>query len=98
MKNKHIIEGDKSSTMLVRATKCCGGGHQTIAGALLGSPQWAKWYAHASKNMLYDVDECCTIDAMSTEHFNSFIDYCIKTKNNAKRVLQKKRGTKRKTS
>ena len=80
MKNKHIIEGDKSSTMLQRATKCCSGFHQTIAGALLGSPQWRKWYAHASKNMLYDVDETATIDAMSDGHFASFIEFCKKLK------------------
>jgi hypothetical protein len=80
MKNKHIIEGDKSSTMLVRATKCCGGGHQTIAGALLGSPQWKAWYKHSSEEGLYDVDETATVDAMSDGHFASFIEFCKKLK------------------
>lgn len=75
MKNIHIIPEDESSTMLKRATTCCGGYHQTIAGALLGSKEWKKWYSYASKNMLYDVDETLTIDAMSDNHFRDFIKF-----------------------
>ena len=74
-KDIHICEGDTSTTRLKRATTCCGGFHQTIAGALLGSPEWKNWYAHASKNMLYDVDETLTIDAMSNNHFRDFIKF-----------------------
>jgi len=75
MKDKHIIPSDSSSTRLARATKCCGGSHQTIAGALLSSPQWDKWYEHASMNMLFDVDETVIIDAMSDRHFQAFLDF-----------------------
>ena len=74
-KDIHIIPEDESTTLLKRATECCGGYHQTIAGALLGSPEWQKWYKHASENMLYDVDETLTIDAMSDEHFADFIKF-----------------------
>ena len=75
---KDIRISDKSSTILKRATKCCGGYHQTIAGALLGSKEWGLWYKHASKKMLYDVDETQEIDAMSDNHFQDFIRF-IKT-------------------
>ena len=79
-KDTHIVEGDTSSTMLQRATKCCGNFHQTIAGALLGSPQWEAWYKYSSEEGLYDVDETATVDAMSDEHFASFIEFCKKLK------------------
>lgn len=76
MKNKYIIPEDTSSTILERATECCGGSHQTIAGALLKSKLWDAWYKHASENMLFDVDETRTIDAMSDEHFDAFMRFC----------------------
>lgn len=59
---------DKSTTRIARPYSGCGH-HQTIAGALLKSPEWDKWYEHASKKMLYDVDETREIDAMSDGHF-----------------------------
>jgi len=71
-----IIEGDTSSTRIGIPCKGCGM-HQTIAGALLKSKYWQEWYAHATKNMLYDVDETQTIDAMSDEHFQDFISFTI---------------------
>lgn len=74
-KDKHIIPDDDSTTCIARATECCGGYHQTIAGALLKSEYWKKWYDYASKNMLYDVDETLTIDAMSDKHFEDFIKF-----------------------
>ena len=73
--DKHIILSDKSTTVIAKATKCCGGSHQTIAGALLKSEYWKRWYDHASKNQLFDVDETCTIDAMSDEHFAEFMKF-----------------------
>ena len=76
--DKHIIPEDTSSTLLARKTVCCGGYHQTIAGALLKSKEWEAWYKHACDNMLYDVMETCTIDAMSDDHFRDFIKF-IKT-------------------
>lgn len=79
-KDKHIIPEDTSSTCLARATECCGGYHQTIAGALLGSKYWKEWYEYASKEMLYDVDETLTIDAMSDGHFEDFIKFIKKLK------------------
>jgi hypothetical protein len=78
MKYIHINPDDKSTTRLAKVTKCCGGTHQTIAGALLGSRQWKEWYKHASKNILFDVDETQEIDAMSDEHFQKFIQFVVK--------------------
>lgn len=72
--NEHIIPDDDSTTIISRPCSGCGK-HQTIAGALLGSAEWKLWYDHASKNMLYDVDETLTIDAMSDEHFRDFIKF-----------------------
>ena len=74
-KDIHIVPTDKSTTRLKRATSCCGGYHQTIAGALLKSKEWEAWYRYASANMLYDVDESLTVDAMSDEHFADFIKF-----------------------
>jgi hypothetical protein len=79
-KDIYIIPTDKSTTRLKRATTCCDGYHQTIAGALLGSKEWKLWYEYASKKMLYDVDETLTIDAMSDKHFADFIKYIKKLK------------------
>ena len=78
-KDIHIVSSDKSTTLLKRATTCCDGYHQTIAGALLGSNEWKDWYKYASKNMLFDVDETETVDAMSDNHFKSFIQF-VKSK------------------
>lgn len=77
MEDKHIIPEDESSTRIARLCKGCGY-HQTIAGALLGSDYWKKWYTYASKNTLFDVDETLAIDAMSDEHFREFMDFSIK--------------------
>lgn len=94
--DKYICQADHSTTRIARATECCGGYHQTIAGALLKSKYWKEWYDHASKNMLFDVDETLTVDAMSDEHFESFMKFCLGT------LLAKKReavvGLKRKFS
>lgn len=73
----HIDPNDKSTTVTSRPCKGCGR-HQTIAGAVLASKEWKAWYKYASENMLFDVDETMTIDAMSVEHWNEFIKY-IKT-------------------
>ncbi len=72
--DEHIDSEDRSTTRISRPCSSCGK-HQTIAGALLKSKQWQEWYKHASKHMLYDVDECTIIDAMSDEHFNDFMNF-----------------------
>lgn len=77
----YINPNDDSTTVLARATECCGGHHQTIAGALLGSKEWGAWYEYASKNMLYDVDETQELGDMGDKHFNAFIEF---VKNNIK--------------
>lgn len=82
--DKYIFQNDNSTTRIARATDCCGGYHQTIAGALLNSEYWKDWYEHASKNMLFDVDETLTIDAMSDEHFRSFMKFCLDSYANKK--------------
>lgn len=75
MKDKHINPDDDSTTRIARATSCCDGYHQTIAGALLKSPEWREWYKYASENMLFDVDETQEVDAMSDNHFKTFIEF-----------------------
>jgi hypothetical protein len=77
-KDIHICPDDDSTTVIAKKTECCGGQHQTIAGALLKSKYWKDWYAHASKNMLRDVDETETIDAMSDGHFEEFVQFAKK--------------------
>jgi hypothetical protein len=76
-KDKHIIPDDDSTTRIARPCRGCGE-HQTIAGAVLNSKEWQAWYDYASAKMLYDVDECLTIDAMSDDHWNDFIKFTIK--------------------
>lgn len=73
-KDEHIFPDDRSTTRISRPCGGCGK-HQTIAGALLKSKEWEKWYKYASENMLFDVDETLTVDAMSDEHWNSFIKF-----------------------
>ena len=73
--DSYIVPTDHSTTRIARATNCCGGEHQTIAGALLKSKEWEAWYDYASKNMLFDVDETAIVDAMSDKHFNAFIEF-----------------------
>lgn len=78
LKDKHICPYDDSTTIIEQTTNgCCGGYHQTIAGALLKSKYWKDWYKHATTNMLFYVDETLTIDAMSDTHFESFIEFII---------------------
>mgnify|MGYP001574338662 CR=1 FL=1 len=79
-KDIYIIPDDPSSTRLKRATSCCDGYHQTIAGALLASEEWKAWREHASREMLFDVDETLTVDAMSDEHFEAFIKFSLEDK------------------
>lgn len=53
----------------------CKDGHPSIWKTLVESPQWKAWYEHASKNMLYDVDESQELGAMSTKHFQDFMGF-----------------------
>ena len=76
MKDKHINPHDDSTTVIARATGgCCGGFHQTIAGALLKSKEWEAWYKHAQENMLFYVAETTELGDMSDKHFNAFINF-----------------------
>lgn len=63
---------------------CAGcGHHDSMWKSLVQSPQWKDWYEHASKNMLYDVDEAQEFGCMSSKHFQDFIDYIlVKSKEN----------------
>ena len=74
-KDIHINPDDTTSTKLATVTECCGGYHQTIAGALLNSKAWKLWYEHAINNQLFDVDETRETDAMSDRHFEAFIKF-----------------------
>ena len=76
--DKYYNQADTSTTRIARTTSgCCGGYHQTIAGALLKSKYWAEWYNHAQKNMLWDVDETQECDGLSDGHFEDFIKFTI---------------------
>lgn len=77
--DKYINPNDDSTTRIARATSCCGGYHQTIAGALLKTKEWEDWYEHASKNMLFDVAETTELDAMSDEHMRAFLDFILQS-------------------
>jgi hypothetical protein len=79
-KDIHIDPNDDSTTILARATECCNGSHQTIAGALLKSPQWKAWYDYASRKQLFDVDESMMIDCMSDAHWKTFVLFIRKMK------------------
>jgi len=88
-KDEHIIPEDKSTTRISRPCVGCGK-HQTIAGALLKSNYWNEWYKHASKNMLFDVDETLTVDAMSDAHFDSFINIILDSRTPEERASEPK--------
>jgi len=61
--------------------KCSGcGKHDSMWKSLVSSPEWKKWYEHASRKMLYDVDECQELGIMSAEHFKDFMKFCKKSK------------------
>lgn len=79
-KDVHINPDDDSTTIIKRATACCGGYHQTIAGALLKSKEWKAWYKLASKYQSFDVDEAMILDCMSDRHFRDFIKFIKKQK------------------
>lgn len=74
-KDTHINPKDPSTTRLARGTNCCGGSHQTIAGAILKSKEWEAWHHHATKNLLFDVDETQEVDAMSDAHWSAFVNF-----------------------
>lgn len=77
----HIHPDDKSTTVMKEATNCCGGHHQTIAGALLKSDEWKAWEKQVAKNFregdgpTFDVDETRVLGHMSDEHFQAFIEF-----------------------
>lgn len=73
--HKYLNQADKSTTRIAKYTGCCGGYHQTIAGALLKSKEWEEWYDYAGKNMLFDVAETHETDAMSDNHCKAFIEF-----------------------
>ena len=75
-KDIHINPDDDSTTVVMRATSCCGGHHQTIAGALLKSPQWKAWYEREYQGKHHwDVGETQELDMMSDEHFQKFMEF-----------------------
>ena len=73
----HYNPADLSTTIMERAAKCCGT-HQTIAGALLRSPEWKKWRKKAMNELLFDAWETEEIGDMSSKHFTAFVRF-IKT-------------------
>lgn len=87
-KDIFIDPDDNSTTRIARATECCGGYHQTIAGALLMSKEWKLWCKEVSRRIhegkwkeeVYDTDECESIDVMSDQHFASFCKFIKKLK------------------
>lgn len=72
--DEHVCPNDRSTTRISRPCGGCGK-HQTIAGALIKSQEWQDWCKYAWENKLFDTDETDTVDAMSDEHFSSFMDF-----------------------
>lgn len=58
--------------------KGCSNGHPSFWKTIVQSKEWGKWYKHASKNHLFDVDESQECGWMSLNHWNSFLEF-IKT-------------------
>ena len=54
---------------------CSDGEHPSWWLSIVKTPQWEAWYKHASKNMLYDVDECQECGWMSEAHAKDFLAF-----------------------
>lgn len=54
---------------------CSDGPHNSWWLSIAKTPQWQAWYEHASKNMLYDVDECLECGWMSEKHARDFLEF-----------------------
>lgn len=54
---------------------CTDGDHPSWWVSIAGTKQWKEWYKYASKNMLYDVDECVECGWMSEQHAQDFLNY-----------------------
>jgi len=89
-KDIHFDPSDDTTTKLARATTCCDGYHQTIAGAMLGSEEWQAWYEYASERMLFDVDETQEVDHMTGHHFAGFAAYMKKAE--LQKILEEGHG------
>lgn len=79
MPNK-ISDIIKNDNVWQQACSGCGF-HDSIWKTMVDSPQWQAWYKHASKKMLYDVDECQELGMMSKGHFQDFIKFVTFPKN-----------------
>lgn len=58
-----------------RVYHCSDGDHNSWWESIRKTPEWEAWYEHASKNMLYDVDECEECGCMSEEHAKDFFSF-----------------------
>lgn len=58
-----------------RFYQCSDGKHPSWWQSIIKTPQWDAWYEHASKNMLYDVDESFECGAMSEKHAKDFLNF-----------------------
>lgn len=65
----------KKPVVLSRKTTCCGGQHQTIAGAMLNSKEWKAWQKYNYLDPQFDVDETQEVGDMSDEHWQAFIKW-----------------------
>ena len=57
---------------------CSDGAHPSWWNSISRTPQWEAWYKYASKNMLYDVDECLECGWMSEQHAKDFMEFIDK--------------------
>ena len=57
---------------------CSDGPHFSWWQAIVRTPEWKAWYTYASKNMLYDVDECQECGWMSEGHARDFMAFVRK--------------------
>ena len=54
---------------------CSDGTHLSWWRAIQSTPEWKQWYNYASKNHLYDVDECQECGWMSAKHAKDFMNF-----------------------
>lgn len=63
---------------LDQGATCCADKHQTFYGAIVTSSQWEAWQEKQKKEPTRDMSEVEGMGVMSSEHFQEFLQFCIK--------------------
>jgi hypothetical protein len=56
----------------------CQDGHPSFWKTVIESKYWKEWAEYANKNLLYDIDSCEECGVISAQHFDEFMNYCLK--------------------